>query len=492
MSGIQVDLAALESLREAGDYERLSKSLTDDWRDAPPFDEEIIRLRLLAGESFGRSGRLDDMEAAIAPYLEDVRHVPFGLAARVLLSSAAYLYRRNRPGQALSRALLARAVADACNDEFAMAESIQMEGQAHWSMNQLEEASDSFREAISLYAGQSRPYRVGLALLWLGAVLNRLGKIEESRVTYERSIGTLLKCQDDYTLALARLNVATPLNILGNHDTALSYLLMACEKFEHGGHEQYLHQTLDHIAATLILLKEYERAEFYINRALDTSMATRSAYIASSYEIKARLHIARREWDLGAQALRASIEIAEQANDQLQKIETWRTFARFYLSINQECEAENELRQALDAAKNLRESILEIEIKALLAQALYKSNTAEACLLLSDVNAAIGNRPVPGLRKEAQSARKRIDSLDQEHFFILSDAQIPALAEAKVSLLKWLWSRALHKAKGNARDAASILGVTPTYIRKLTKVIPRDLLRPGRKKEKVKTNSAKH
>ena len=29
-----------------------------------------------------------------------------------------------------------------------------------------------------------------------------------------------------------------------------------------------------------------------------------------------------------------------------------------------------------------------------------------------------------------------------------------------------------------------ILGVTPTYIRKLTKVIPRDLLRPGRKRPK--------
>lgn len=491
MSGIQVDLAALELLREAGDYERLSKSITDDWRDAPPFDEETIRLRLLAGESFGRSGRLDDMEAAIAPYLEDVRQVPFGLAARVLLGAASYLYRRNQAGQSLSRALLARAVADACNDEFAMAESVQMEGQAYWSLSQLEEAGESFREAISLYAGQSRPYRVGVALLWLGAVLSRLGRIEESRVTYERSIATLLKCKDDYTLALARLNVATPLNLLGKYDTALSYLRMACEKFEQGGHEQQLHQALDQIAATLVLLKEYDRADCYINRALDTSMATRSAYIASSYEIKARIHIARREWEMGTQALRASIEIAEQANDQLQKIETCRTFARFYLALNRECEAEHELRQALDLAQNLRESILEIEIKALLAQALYKSNTAEACLLLSDVNAAIGNRALPGLRKEAQVARKRIDSLDQEHFFILSDVQIPRLAEAKVSLLKWLWSRALHKAKGNARDAASILGVTPTYIRKLTKVIPRDLLQPGRKKAKARSTSAK-
>ena len=90
------------------------------------------------------------------------------------------------------------------------------------------------------------------------------------------------------------------------------------------------------------------------------------------------------------------------------------------------------------------------------------------------------------LRREAQAARRRINSLDQEQYFILSDAKIPLLADAKISLLKWLWARALHRARGNARDAASILGVTPTYIRKLTKVIPRDLLRPGKKRSKRK------
>jgi hypothetical protein len=84
---------------------------------------------------------------------------------------------------------------------------------------------------------------------------------------------------------------------------------------------------------------------------------------------------------------------------------------------------------------------------------------------------------LPELRRDAQVARRRIDSLDQEHFFVLSDLHIPSLSEAKTGLLKWLWARALHKARGNAREAAKILGVTPTYIRKLTKVIPRDLLR---------------
>jgi hypothetical protein len=97
------------------------------------------------------------------------------------------------------------------------------------------------------------------------------------------------------------------------------------------------------------------------------------------------------------------------------------------------------------------------------------------------VDAELGSRPLPELKRDAQTARRRIDSLDQEHFFILSDTHIPLLADAKLGLLKWLWARALHKARGNAREAAKILGVTPTYIRKLTKIIPRDLLRPGKR-----------
>jgi hypothetical protein len=104
--------------------------------------------------------------------------------------------------------------------------------------------------------------------------------------------------------------------------------------------------------------------------------------------------------------------------------------------------------------------------------------------MLSDVEATLGDRPLPELRRDAHAARKRINSLDQEQYFILSDATLPLLADAKLSLLKWLWARALYKAKGSARDAAGILGVTPTYIRKLTKMIPRDLLRPGKKRQK--------
>jgi tetratricopeptide (TPR) repeat protein len=479
-----INPAPLEDLRESGDYEKLASMMTYDWHIAPEFDEEAIRLRLLVAELHGRAGRLEEMEAALAPYLEDVNRVQFGLAARVLLMSAIYHYRRSEPTEALRLASLARVVATARDDEFTMAEAVQHEGQALWSLERWEEAAARFEQAIGLYGSQSRSYRLGLAYLCLGSVLNRMGRVEEARTTLERGIKVLLKCHDEYNLAVARVNVALALNVIGEHETALKYLLFAHDTFRQMGHGQYTYLTLNSIATALISLKEYDKAEGYVAQALEVGTAARSTQIASTYEIKAKVHLARREWAEAEKALAAALDIAEQANSQSQKAEAKRTQARVYLAQDREAEAATALWQALDIAQDLRASLLEMEVKALLAQAVCATNPVEACRMLSDVEAMLGDRPLPELRKDAHAARKRINSLDHEQYFILSDGTIPLLADAKVALLKWLWARALYKAKGSARDAAGILGVTPTYIRKLTKMIPRDLLRPGKKRQK--------
>lgn len=481
-----LDLAMLESLRETGDYDRIAVMLPDDWRALPEFNDEAIRLRLLIAEIAGRGGRVDEVEATLTPYIEDLDRVPLGLASRVLLNTAIYRYRRHEPSEALKLARSAKTIAGARDDEFAIGEALQLEGQALWSLERWSEALNCFNEAIAVYAAQTRSYRMGLAYVCLGAVLHRTGKVEEARTMLERGIRILLKSHDDYNLAVARVNVALALNVLGEHETALKYLEYARDTFEHIQHEQYTYLALNNIAATLVCLKELNRAEECANLALEKGALAGSMQIASTYEIKARVYMARRDYDNAARMLSTAGEIAEQANSQSQKAEIRRTLGRLYLALEQEDEAAVMLWEALDIAQKLQASLLEIEIKALLAQALCLTDPVEACNLLSEVEAALGSRPLPELKREAQAARRRINALDQERFFILSDAQIPLLADAKITLLKWLWARALYKARGNARDAASILGVTPTYIRKLTKVIPRDLLRPGRKRSKKK------
>jgi tetratricopeptide (TPR) repeat protein len=480
------DVAALEELRESGDYGRIASLLGDSWQAGLDFDDEVIRRRLIAAELAGRDGRVEDMEAALAPYMDGVDRVPFALAARVLLVTALYHYRRNEPGEALGLASRAQTIATVRDDEFTQGEAIQLRGQALWSLERWEEAACCFEAAAEIYSDGSRSYWLGVCYLCLGAVRSRMGAVEEARTTLERGIKILLKSHDDYNLAVARVNVAAALNVLGEHETAHKYLLFAHDTFEQIGHEQYTYLTLNNIASTLVWLKDYDRAEVYVTRAIEMCVRVRSTQIASTYEIKARVHLARREWEKAHKALGTALEIAEQANSQSQMADVRRTLGKYYILQERDDDAAAVLWEALDIAQDLSASLLELEIKALLSQAICASNPVEACRLLSDVETSLGSRPLAELKREVQVARRRINALDQEQYFVLSDAKIPLLADAKISLLKWLWARALHRARGNARDAASILGVTPTYIRKLTKVIPRDLLRPGRKRSKKK------
>src|SRR5262249_43768208 len=118
-------LAALEELRESGDYEKLGQALSQDWRGGDSAPAETIRLRLVAAEVYGREGRLDEMQEALAPYLENVNEVPFGLAPRLMIVASNYFNRRCDGEEALRLASLARTVATAQGDEYSAAEAIQ-------------------------------------------------------------------------------------------------------------------------------------------------------------------------------------------------------------------------------------------------------------------------------------------------------------------------------------------------------------------------------
>lgn len=489
MPNSNADLGFFEELRESGDYAKLATLLPADWRDVSSNDDQNIRVRLLAAEIFGREGRLDEMEAALGPYLENIDQVPLGLAPKVLLVSSLYYNRRGEPSEALRLATMAKAVATAQGDEYMTAELIHAEGQILWSLDRWEEAADRFEQAVSCYATQGRPYRLGLACLCLGGVLGRIGKVEESRNALERAIRILLKSRDEFNLAVARVDVALALNTMGEYETSLKYLQFAHDAFQQMGHQVFTLMSLNKIAEVLIWLRDYDRAETYIGRALQIAASIRSTQVAFIYELKSRTYMARGDWEKAEKASRASIEMAEQAGSRLQIAESKRTLGRILLAQHDEGEAAPVLREALQEASDLKASLLELEIRALLAQAVCAAAPADACGLITEVESELGSRPLPELRRVCQAARKHIDSLDREHYFILSDAEIPTLSEAKVALLKWLWARALYKARGNAREAADLLNVTPTYIRKLTKLIPRDLLRPGRKRSRRKKAS---
>jgi tetratricopeptide (TPR) repeat protein len=479
----QVEALSPETLRELGEFDKLSTLLPIGWQSLPEYDYAAIRWRLIAAELAGRADRLNEMRFALAPYLSHVGKAPFALASRVLLLCAHYHYQNNTLQKALRSTSLAQMAALAMEDEATQAEAIQLEGEIYFALDQWDKAVERFEQACRLYGEQARPYRLGLAYLDLGAVFNRLGRAEEAHLTLERSIKLLSKSHDDYALAIARLIVAESLNTMGEPETAYQYLLFALETFEKTD-SKYIRQTLNDLAATLILLKEFEAAENCLNRALAGKAPADASQLAATYEIKARLHIARQQFDLAEKDLPFAYEFAEQAEDQVRLAEVYRTFGRLCFLQKRNEEAARFLLQALDLAQESQAVLLEIELKAWLAQAICENNPVEAFKLVAEVETSLNGRALIAMKRFAQEARKRLNALGQEHYFVLSDAKMPQLGDAREAMLKWMWARSLYKAKGSARRAAAILGVTPTYIRRLTKVIPRDLLRPAKKRKK--------
>ncbi len=482
MAQNQADASLLESLRESGDYRKLAELLPTTWKNAPEFNFEPIRLRLLASELAMRANKPDELKITLAPYLNDVDKTPFALAARVLLSCAQYHFFCKNYRHALRIATQAEAAACARDDEWTQAEARHLKAQALHCLERSNEALKEIETAILLYAEQARVYRLGLAYLTLGVMLNRVGGVEDAHTALNKSLKLLSKCPDEYSLALARFHLARTLNLLGESSAAYQQLLLAHETFEKTGND-YDYLTLNEIAATLIALKDYDEAQYFICRALK-ACESESTICASAYQAKAEFHIARRECAEAREALNRSLEIATQLKDRLQEAQSKRTLGKLFLLGKYQQAAAHILEQSLDIARDLKEPLLTVEIKALLAQAISEANPTEALHLLSEVEAALEGRELVNLKRMAQEARRQINALEQEHFFVLSDARLPQLGDARDAMLKWMWARSLFQAKGNAAKAASIIGVTPTYIRKLTKEIPRDLLRPKKKRQK--------
>jgi len=148
MSHNYTDVASLEELRESGDYEKIASLLGDSWQRTSEFDSDTVRRRLIAAELAGRNGLVDEMETALSPYIENVDGVPFALAARVLLTTVLYHYRRSEPSEALRLATLAETIAVVRNDEFTKGEAVQLQGQALWSLERWEEAARCFELAV--------------------------------------------------------------------------------------------------------------------------------------------------------------------------------------------------------------------------------------------------------------------------------------------------------------------------------------------------------
>lgn len=462
-------IAELESLRESGDYTRLAAGIRANWEAASPFLEESVRIRLLVADIHKREGRIPDVETALTPYLDGLKHVPFSVAANTLVACSGFYDLRGEFKLALHAARTANRIAAARGDSNVATEALEAEGLMHCRLDDWVQAVACLEEASSQYSDQDRIYRLGLVHRALGEARMHIGDIEPARAELDRAIRLLAKSRDEIALAEARTSMAVLMNLTGSFDVSRKYLQLATDVYERLGCPANLMKSLFRTAETLILMKDYEKAEPYINRLLDLAALSNNGEMTSVKELQGRLHLAHGRFAEAETLLTAALVEARSRRDRHREALALRSLGRVYMAQKRDIEATTLLRNARQIAEEIQHRILELETCLLLAEAACSSAPVEAYHTVAGLEAEIEGLPLPELKEQCKLTRDYIRSQVGDHYFVLSDATLPTLQEGRSALLKWLWDRSLDNAKGNAAVAAELLNVTPTYIRQLTK-----------------------
>jgi tetratricopeptide (TPR) repeat protein len=268
---------------------------------------------------------------------------------------------------------------------------------------------------------------------------------------------------------------------MAEYELAASHLDLAYQCFERMGCPSHLILGLARIAETMVYRREYEKANTLLSRAIALSADQVNDEIACCIrEIKGRLLLARGAHLEAEMVLAEAIETSHRKDYRFQKLVALRTLGQLCLAQHRHDEAATLLLEALQEAVDFQASLLEMEINVLLAEAIHLKDPLRACSMVLEVEAQIGDRPLLELKSLCRRTRELIKGAGKADYFILSDAKMPSLQDAKAVLLRWLWDRALLNTKGNAKAAAELLKVTPAYIRQLTRRIVRSHSRAAR------------
>jgi tetratricopeptide (TPR) repeat protein len=465
------DLSEFEQLREAGDYDALRRLLPDDLETWNPFDEKTILTRIVAADVYVHDGNLIEMEQMIAPYITntDIKRVPLSVVARVFLMNALSLHYRNKSDQAIQMLGRAQTIAAATDDEKLITETVHCEGDILYSLAALEKAIQKFEAVLVPYAAQGRIYRIGLASLGLGRCLTRLGRLQQAAFAIENAIRILARSRDVLGLALATESLAYVLSAQEAHPSALRLHRCACETFQRLGSNHRSLVSRTNIVEALLRMGQYVEAGAIITEVVSLQTSYPTETTPQLYRAQATFNALTGRWEQAERAARLAVEIAERSEDLVARAEARMTLGNLYLVQWRDIEAASELRAALLDALKARDTLLELEIKAMLAGALHWLNFAESGRLMSEVESEIKGRQFPHIQQTCRRVRSLVAARASESLFILSDEESPALNDARSRLVIWLLERALRKTGGNLKQAGSLLKVTGEYVRKLLK-----------------------
>jgi tetratricopeptide (TPR) repeat protein len=240
-----------------------------------------------------------------------------------------------------------------------------------------------------------------------------------------------------------------------------------------------LAEALAETALAFHLGNNQAEAGTYFTRALDTVARMEVPLTSRFHDVTARVYLELGDLTQAEIAVQRAIESAEASGMTLDKARSGRIAGRLRLLQERHAEAIPTLRSALDYSIRAKQKVLELEIKALLALASVSTELLEATRLLTCVQAEMSDLSLPWIKAICAETRKRVQT-PRENVFVISDRELPTLGEGASRMKIWSWKQAVRKADGDTSEAAKIMDVSVSYIRKLGQSI-----REGRSSLKI-------
>jgi tetratricopeptide (TPR) repeat protein len=233
-------------------------------------------------------------------------------------------------------------------------------------------------------------------------------------------------------------------------------------------------------------MKRRPEAAAYQSHALVAAARTEIESYCEFQELMAQAYLEAGDTEKAEAAVQLALEDARSSGTGLEQAEAERTAGRLYLLQEKHPEAIHSLRSALGHVLNAQHKMLELEIRALLALASLSTDPQAACDLLASVEVDARGLVLPEITAICRKVRNQLLAAGDD-LFVISSSELPTIAEARDRLITWLFTHALQKAEGRSRKTAEVLGVTPTYVRMICRLLGKGLP-PTRRS---KTNEAK-
>lgn len=188
-------------------------------------------------------------------------------------------------------------------------------GTALWNTAKLEQAIESYAEALVIYRMLNLPRQEARALNNMGIVFAALGEFEEGLAHYKSSLKLDQTLGDRSGIALKLGNIGQTYSDIGDTARAERYLSKALKLAEQMGDGSTTTDVAISLGQVHILRREFERAGELLERGLQLASENRERY----QEIRALIYLGLAQVEAGADA-KGALELAVSATELARKM----------------------------------------------------------------------------------------------------------------------------------------------------------------------------